>query len=58
MISCLLQWLRSSSKRGRNVPAADRLLKQSVDVRHQVGDQSINLWLEALLRAFAGLWAC
>jgi hypothetical protein len=58
MTSCLLQWLRSSSKPSRNVAAADRLLKQSLDVRPEVSDQSRNLWLEALLRAFAGLWPC
>ena len=58
MIICLLQWLRSSSKRSRNVSAADGLLKHSLDVRHKVSDQSRDLWLEALLRAFAVLWPC
>ena len=58
MASCLIQWLRSSSKRSRNVAAADRLLKRSVGIRHEVSARSRNLRLEALLRAFAGLWAC
>jgi hypothetical protein len=58
MTSCLLPWLPSRSERSRKVAAADWLLKRSLDVRHEVSDQRRNLWLGALLRAFAGLWPC
>jgi hypothetical protein len=54
----LLQWLLSSSKQSHKVAVADRLLKRSLDMRHEVSDQSRNRWLEALLRAFAVLWPC
>jgi hypothetical protein len=53
----LLQWLLSSSQQSHKVAVADRLLKRSLDMRHEVSDQS-SRWLEALLRAFAVLWPC